>query len=244
MSNDNRVALISGSTQGIGKEISRRFVQDGWKVIQNSRSLIPKLDIIGSQHITADVTNLKECVFLVESVLKEFGSIDALVCNVGSGLNVGLEFSSTERWEHYLNANLNSASSLISAALDALLESKGSVTAISSICSLAAIEGAPIEYSAAKAALNSYFKSLAIKHAISGVRFNIVAPGNVIFPGSTWDQKLKIDSAGTNSYISANVPMGGFVNPEEIAAAVAFLASKESNSTTGAVLVIDRGQTI
>jgi len=244
MPTKNRVALISGSTQGIGKEIARRFVNDGWTVIQNSRSSISNLDIIGSQHITADVTDFNECVFLIQSILKEFGSIDSLVCNVGSGVNVGSGFSNTERWDHYLRVNLNSASNLISAALEALLDSKGSVTAISSICGLGVTEGAPIEYSAAKAALNSYFKSLAIKYAVNGVRFNIVAPGNVLFAGSTWDQKLKFDSVATNAYISNNVPMGGFVNPEEVAAAVAFLASKESSSTTGAVLVIDRGQTV
>ena len=244
MPTKSRIALISGSTHGIGKAIARRFVDDGWTVVQNSRNPMSNSDLIGAKHFIADVTNLTECKSLVNSAISEFGQIDALVCNTGSGVDIGVEFSNIERWDHFLRINLNSASNLISASIEALKESKGSVTAISSICGIASIEGAPIEYSAAKAALNTYIKSLAIKYGPEGVRFNIVAPGNVLFAGSTWDRKLKVDSAAVMAYISENVPMNGFVDPQEVAAAVAFLVSQESNSTTGAVLVIDRGQSL
>ena len=240
----SRVALISGSTHGIGKAIVQRFVNDDWVVLQNSRNPISNSNLIGAKHFIADITNLPECKSLVDSVVREFGQIDALICNIGSGADIGAEISKMERWDHFLSINLNSASNLISAALSALKESKGSVTAISSICGMVTIEGAPIEYSAAKAALNTYIKSLAIKHGPEGVRFNVVAPGNVLFTGSTWDHKLKVDKAAVMAYISEHVPMNGFVEPQEVAAAVAFLASQESNSITGAVLAIDRGQSL
>lgn len=240
----SRVALISGSTYGIGKAIAQKFVEDGWTVVQNSRNPISNAELIGAKHFIADVTNLAECKSLVESVLSEFGQIDALICNTGSGVDTGDELSKMQRWDHFLRINLNSASNLISAALNALKESKGSVTAISSICAIVTIAGAPIEYSGAKAALNAYIKSLAIKHGPEGVRFNIVAPGNVLFGGSTWDHKLIKSREATLAYITKNVPMNGFVDPKEVAAAVAFLASQESSSTTGAVLVIDRGQSL
>jgi 3-oxoacyl-[acyl-carrier protein] reductase len=240
----SRVALISGSTHGIGMAIVQRFVNDGWTVVQNSRNSISKSELIGAKHFIADVTNFKECKSLVDSVIGELGQIDALICNTGSGVDIGDEFSKMQRWDHFLRINLNSASNLISAALNSLKESKGSVTAISSICGIATIEGAPIEYSASKAALNTYIKSLAIKHGPDGVRFNVVAPGNVLFDGSTWDSKLKNNRAAILAYISENVPMNGFVDPKEVAAAVAFLASQESKSTTGAVLTIDRGQSL
>ena len=241
---NSRVALISGSTHGIGKAIAQKFVNNGWTVVQNSRNPISSSELIGAKHFIADVTNLMECESLVDLVMREFGQIDALICNTGSGVDIGAEFSKIDRWDHYLRNNLNSASNLISAALNALKGSKGSVTAISSICGVVSIEGAPIEYSAAKAALNTYIKSLAIKHAPEGVRFNVVAPGNVLFAGSTWDRKMTLNRVATSAYISQNVPMDGFVDPQEVAAAVAFLASEESNSTTGAVLVIDRGQSL
>ena len=244
MSTKGRIALISGSTHGIGKVIAERFVEDGWIVVQNSRNSISDLELVGAKHFIADVTNREECKSLVDSVINEFGRIDALICNTGSGAEIGAEFSDLKRWDHFLSLNLNAASYLISAALGALKDSKGSVTAISSICGIVSIEGAPIEYSTAKAALNKYMKSLAIKHGPDGVRFNVVAPGNVLFPGSTWDRKLKVDSASVEAYISENVPLNGFVAPLEVAAAVAFMSSSESKSTTGAILVIDRGQSL
>ena len=239
-----KVAIISGSTHGIGKSIAERFVDDGWSVVQNSRNPILDSELVGAKHFVADVTNLVDCKLLVDSVINEFGRIDALICNAGSGAELGAEFSEIERWDHFLSINLNSASYLVSAALDALKDSKGSVTAISSICGIVSVEGAPIEYSTAKAALNRYIKKLAIKHGTDNVRFNVVAPGNVLFPGSTWDRKLKIDGPSVIAYVAENVPMKGFVTPQEVAAAVAFLSSQESNSTTGAVLVIDRGQSL
>lgn len=238
------VALVSGATHGIGKAITKRLVDEGWTVVQNSRNEIPNSELIGAGHYVADVTKLLECEGLVTSVIKEFGKLDALICNVGSGAEIGAEFSKMERWDHFLRINLSSASNLISAALGVLQESKGSVVAISSICGTVSVPGAPVEYSAAKTALNTYIKSLASEYGKNGVRFNIVAPGNVLFEGSSWHRKIKNDSRETEKYISKNVPLGGFIEPQEVAAAVAFLASQESKSTTGAVLVIDRGQSL
>ena len=238
------VVLVSGATHGIGKAITKKFVDDGWTVVQNSRNKISNSELIGAKHYVADVTKLAECEELITLVIKEFGKLDALICNVGSGADIGAEFSKMERWDHFLGVNLSSTSNLISAGLGALLESRGSVVAISSICGIVAVPGAPVEYSAAKAALNIYIKSLASKYGKNGVRFNLVAPGTVLFEGSNWHRKIEKDSQSIEKYISENVPLGGFVAPQEIAAAVAFLASQESKSTTGAVFVIDRGQSL
>ena len=244
MKTNGLVVLVSGATHGIGKAITKKFVDDGWTVVQNSRNKISNSELIGAKHYIADVTKFEECEELITLVMKEFGKLDALICNVGSGADIGTEFTKMERWDHFLRINLSSASNLISAALGALLESKGSVVAISSVCGVVSVPGAPIEYSAAKKALNTYIKSLASKYGKSGIRFNVVAPGNVLFEGSSWHRKIENDSLGTDQYISENVPLGGFVEPQEIAAAVAFLANQESKSTTGAVLIIDRGQSL
>lgn len=244
MQAEDLVVLISGATHGIGKAISKKFVNDGWTVVQNSRNVISDLELIGAKHYVADVTKMSECEDLIKSVIEKFGKLDALICNVGSGVDVSAEFSIMERWDHFLTINLSSASNLISAAMGVLLESKGSVIAISSICGIVSVPGAPVEYSAAKTALNRYIQSLASNYGKNGLRFNVVAPGNVLFEGSSWHRKIQEDGNSTEIYISEKVPLGGFVAPEEIAAAVAFLASQESKSTTGVVLVIDRGQTL
>ena len=103
---------------------------------------------------------------------------------------------------------------------------------------------APVEYSVAKTALNAYIKLMAMKYGEVGVRFNAVSPGNVIFENSTWEKKIKLDPIAVENYINQNVPLKDFINPEEVAAAVSFLSSLDSKSTTGTILTIDGGQSL
>jgi 3-oxoacyl-[acyl-carrier protein] reductase len=125
-----------------------------------------------------------------------------------------------------------------------LLKSGGNVVAISSICGSYQVNGVPVEYSVSKAALNMFIKSMALKYGKSGVRFNAVSPGNVMFNGSTWHTKLKNNEAEVNKFIIDNVPMGVFVESEDVAEAVLFLASNKSRFTTGAIINVDGGQSL
>ena len=242
MANFGKVALVSGSTNGIGKVIAARFVSEGYTVIQNSRDKINDEDLLGAKHIEGDVTNYKSCLEIIEVINAEYGRLDVLVCNVGSGADLETIILSEERWSHFLSSNLLSCTFLVDSALQLLIKSKGNVVAISSICGYGIVRGAPVEYSVAKAALNMYIKSIALKHGGDGIRFNAVSPGNVMFEGSTWHTKFKKNEKQVTKYISENVPMGEFIKPEAIAEAVIFLASDGSKSTTGVVLNIDGGQ--
>lgn len=242
MANFGKVALVSGSTNGIGKVIAARFVSEGYTVIQNSRNKLNNYDLLGAKHIEGDVTNYKICLEIVESIKAEYGRLDVLVCNVGSGADLDTSILPGDRWSHFLSSNLLSCTFLVDSALQLLIKSKGNVVAVSSICGYGVIKGAPVEYSVAKAALNMYIKSMALKHGDSGIRFNAVSPGNVMFEGSIWHNKLKKNEKQVTQYISENVPMGEFIKPEAIAEAVIFLASEGSKSTTGIVLNIDGGQ--
>jgi 3-oxoacyl-[acyl-carrier protein] reductase len=242
LANFGKVALVSGSTNGIGKVIAARFVDDGYIVIQNSRNKLNNNDLLGAKHVEGDVTNYKTCLEIIESVKAEYGRLDVLVCNVGSGADLDTSILPRERWSHFLSSNLLSCTFLVDSALQLLIKSKGNVVAISSICGYSIVKGAPVEYSVAKAALNMYIKSMAFKHGNSGIRFNAVSPGNVMFEGSTWHSKLKKNEKQVTKYISENVPMGAFIKPESIAEATLFLASSGSNSTTGVVLNVDGGQ--
>ena len=88
MANFGKVALVSGSTNGIGKVIAARFVSEGYTVIQNSRNRINDEDLLGAKHIEGDVTNYKTCLEIIEVINAEYGRLDVLVCNVGSGADL------------------------------------------------------------------------------------------------------------------------------------------------------------
>ena len=244
MVNSEKVAFISGSTKGIGKAVAARFVKKGYAVIQNSRNQVNKEELLGIKHIKGDVTNYESCLEIIESIKAEYGRLDVLVCNVGNGSELDSNILSKERWSHFLSTNLLSTTFLVGAALPLLLKSKGNVVAISSICGSSIVKGAPIEYSVAKSALNAYIKSMAFNHGLDGIRFNAVAPGNVLFEGSTWQNKIEKDEQLINKFISEKVPMGLFILPDAIAESVLFLAEDISQFTTGVVFNVDGGQSL
>ena len=240
MSNE-QIVLVTGSSKGIGLSIARKFKKEKWAVIQNSRNEISKDSLIGDTCIFADVTKSDEVISLMKQIKDTYGHLDAIVCNVGSGKNIDSS-NSQERWNYFIKVNLFSATNIVDQALP-LLENS-SVTVISSICGNSAIDGAPVEYSTAKAALNQYIKVMAKKYAEKEIRFNSVSPGNVIFDGSQWEEKLKSDEKNTNDYIKQNVPMGKFIEPQDVAEMVYYLSSNNSRFITGQNFVIDGGQSL
>ena len=240
MSNE-QIVLVTGSSKGIGLSIARKFKKEKWAVIQNSRNEISKDSLIGDTCIFADVTKSDEVISLMNQIKDTYGHLDAIVCNVGSGKNLN-SGNSQERWDYFIKVNLFSATNIVDQALP-LLENS-SVTVISSICGNSVIDGAPVEYSTAKAALNQYIKVMAKKYAEREIRFNSVSPGNVIFDGSQWEEKLKSDKKNTNDYIKQNVPMGKFIEPQDVAEMVYHLSSNNSRFITGQNFVIDGGQSL
>lgn len=239
--NNKQIVLVTGSSKGIGAAIAKKFKDSNWVVIQNSRTIISEESLIGDTSITADVTRSDEVTSLVKQIQNTYGHLDALVCNVGSGKNIDSS-DSEERWNHFIKMNLLSASNIIEQALPLLDHS--SVTVISSICGNSVVDGAPIEYSTAKAALNQYIRVMGKKYAEKEIRFNSVSPGNVIFDGSQWGEKLKSDEKNTTNYIEQNVPMGKFIEPQDISEMVYYLSSINSRFITGQNFVIDGGQSL
>jgi len=234
------IVLVTGSTSGIGLEIARKFVNEGGSVIQNARNIPNKSRIIGSDFFAADVTNKSECEALYKKIVSKYKGIDILICNVGSGAPRENFITSREKWDHYLSLNLFSAINTIDVFLP--LMHSGKILVISSICGSGLIRNAPIEYSVAKAALNHYIKLLALNYAKSGHIFNIISPGNVVYQGSRWSERLIEDEAGTLNYIKNNVPLGNFIDPKEIANLAFFLTSSANKSITGSIIPVDGGQ--
>ncbi len=176
-------------------------------------------------------------------VTELWDGVDVLVCNVGSGTGRGGFQLSAGDWSSIFEINLWTTVRLVEVFLPAMVDAKrGAILFISSIAGLESF-GAPLPYSAAKAALEKYSKDLSRQVAAHGVRVNTIAPGNILFDGGTWQRKLAADSAGVTSMIAREVPLARFGEPAEIGAATAFLASDRAGFITGARLVADGGQT-
>jgi 3-oxoacyl-[acyl-carrier protein] reductase len=188
-------------------------------------------------------TNPADCERLVAAVQARFGRLDVLVANAGSGASVAPGRETPEEWRRVIELNLFTATNLIGAARPLLArDGGGAVVCISSICGREAL-GAPVTYSAAKAALDATVNGLSRPFAAEGVRINGVAPGNILFPGGTWDRKLAENAEAVAAMLARDVPQGGLGRPEDVANAVTFLASPRAAFITGAVLVVDGGQT-
>ena len=124
-----------------------------------------------------------------------------------------------------------------------LSKRNGVVVCISSICGVESIPGAPIAYSVSKAALNHYVKIAANSLAQKNIRINAIAPGNILFKGSTWDKKMKANKKKVYKMIHDNVALKKFGTPNDISSLTMYLSSDLSSFATGSIWTIDGGQT-
>jgi 3-oxoacyl-[acyl-carrier protein] reductase len=245
---DGRVALVTGASRGIGLAIARMFGSEGAKVALAARGhdgLQQAGAEIGgsvSQH-TADVSDPAAAMALARDVEKKWGRIDILICNVGSGASVPPGQENAAEWRRVMDVNLFATTNTIEAVRPVMQRGSGdrAIVCVSSICGLAAL-GAPVTYSAAKAALNATVRGLARPLAQDGIRINAVAPGNILFDGGTWARKLAENKQGVDDMLAREVPLRRLGTPEEIADVVSFLASPRAAFITGTVIVADGGQ--
>lgn len=244
---DGKNALITGSTKGIGKAIATLLHKEGCNVTINGRDSKTLSDTVSlfKERIhgcVADVTDPNDCKTLIKETINQWGSIDVLVCNVGDGASVPPGKETLDEWKQILDKNFYSTVNIIDSAKDELSKTQGSIVCVSSMTGMETI-GAPITYSVAKSALNAYVKNLSKPLAKLGVRINAVAPGNVLFEGSVWEKKLSENPSNVQNLLKNDVALGRFGKPEEIVNFVVFLASETASFATGALFVVDGGQT-
>lgn len=243
---NKKIALITGSSSGIGFGIAKKLSDEGCFVILNSRhekTLKNSAKKLGS-HITflkADVTKPEKCHLLVEKIIKKYGKLDILICNVGGGTSKPPGKESIDQWQKMYEINFLSTINMIKYAEKYLSKSKGTVVCISSIAGIDRI-GATLPYSTAKAAINMYVKGVSKYLATQKIRINAVAPGNIMFDGSVWEKKMKNNPNRVRKILREEVSLKRFGTPEEIGNLVGFLVSPVSSFITGQIIIADGGQ--
>lgn len=242
----DKVALVTGSSRGIGRAIASLLHDEGCRVVLNGRdrnSLEEATAVFpGAVACVGDVTRPDIARTVVAGTLAAFGRLDILVCNVGSGRSVPPGEENGDEWQRVFATNLWSATNTVEAARNALIEYRGCVVCISSICGLEVIPGAPVTYSAAKAALHAYVRGIARPLGRDGVRINAVAPGNIMFDGSAWARRMVEDETAVRAMLEREVALARLGTAEDVAQLVAWLASPRASFATGGVWTLDGGQ--
>lgn len=242
----NKKVVITGSSKGIGLELANKFHSEGCQLITNGRN---EKDLSKSfnhmpncKYITSDVSDPIQAESFITEAANYLDGIDILICNVGSGNSVKPGEENYSEWQKVLSKNLFSTTNCVEYARSYLANSNGSIICISSICGSQVIEGAPTTYTVAKAALNTYVKSISKPLSNDGIRINAISPGNILFKGSTWERKLKDDPKFVKEMLNKNVPLKRFGDPSEIANLALYLSSDNAKFVTGSVWQIDGGQ--
>ena len=240
----SKVALVTGSSRGLGRATALELAERGCTVAvhyarseEQAQEVVGKIEVAGGRAMAfkADVADAEACQALVESVTKELGSLDVLINNAGITRDTLALRMKAEDWQQVLDTNLSAAFYLCKAALRGMLRAKwGRVVNISSVVGVMGNVG-QANYVAAKAGLIGLTKALAQEYASKGVTVNAVAPG---FIASDMTEDLAADLKA--KYLE-RIPVGRFGKPEEVAKAVAFLASEDAAYISGQTLVVDGG---
>lgn len=239
----NKVALVTGAASGIGRATAMRLASEGARVMladMNSEGLSETANMISSEtvQIVFDAAQRAECQEIVSNTITEFGQLDVL-CNIaGFAMCKNFMDISGDQWSKMIDVNLNSVFHISQAALPHLLISKGNIVNMASSAGLVG-QAYNSSYCATKGGVVMLSKALAVEFASRGVRVNAVCPGAVETPLTN---SFAPPEDADISLMERLYPLIEMAQPEEIAGAVAYLASSEARFVTGDAFSIDGGQ--
>lgn len=243
---ENRVALIVGSTSGIGEAMAKAFASEGALVVVNGRRqeagdrVVKAIEEAGGKatFIQADITKVEDCERLIEETVKTYGGFDILINNAGIAKPASMEELDLELWDSTYNTNIRSYFVLIKKALPHLLKSEhANIINTSSLASIRAFDQ-QFSYGSTKAAVSQFTRMLAVSYADKGIRVNGIAPGVI---------DTDILANAPEEYIDAiadGIPMKRLGQPEEIANLAVFLASDKASYITGQIILCDGGSSL
>ena len=247
---ENRVAIITGATSGIGEATARLFAEEGARVVVSGRDeargrkVAAAIADAGGKavFIRADVTRASDCERLVAETLKAFGGrLDVLFNNAGVFHPHNAVDCTEEEWDATLDSSLKGAWLMSKYALPTMIgQGRGVIIHQASGWSIQGGDQA-VAYCAAKGGVVVMTKAMAIDHGPQGIRVNCLCPGDVETPMLSADAAARGQSYADYMKGAATRPLGRVGTPEELAKAALFLASDDSSFMTGAALVVDGG---
>ena len=236
---DGAVAIVTGGASGLGAATAALLAERGARVAVLDRNLTG----VPEEYFSAvcDVTDSAQVDAAVAAVVEHFGALDIVINNAGIGAAGNIAANDDDEWHRVLDVNIVGLARVSRAALPHLRRS--SRAAIVNTCSIAAIAGLPDRalYSASKGAVAAVTLAMAADHVREGIRVNAVTPGTADTPwvGRLLDAAEDRDAAA--AALRARQPMGRLVTAQEVANAIAYLASPNASSTTGTLLGVDGG---
>ena len=251
----NKVALITGASKGIGEGIARVFAKEGANLILCARSANTQQladDLMKEYGVKAifapcDVASVEGCQKAVQMGLDAFGTIDILVSNAGVCRLGNFLDTTQDDLDFHLNVNVKGAWNMSKAILPIMqANKKGSIVIMSSVTGYMVADPGEAAYAMTKSALIGLTRALAREFAQDGIRVNAICPGYVDTPMA---QSIAVQSCAENpdsvkDGIASATPMQRLATPEEVGNLAAFLASEESSYITGTQVVIDGGSTL
>ncbi|GAW91073.1 3-oxoacyl-[acyl-carrier-protein] reductase [Calderihabitans maritimus] len=244
---DNRVAIVTGASRGIGRATALALASAGASVVVNyfgseeaAREVVSCIEAKGGRALAlqADVANGEAVAKLVESTLDHFGRVDILVNNAGITRDNLLLRMKEDDWDKVINTNLKGVYNCTKAVLKPMMKQKeGRIINIASVVGISGNAG-QANYAAAKAGIIGFTKSVAKEVASRGILVNAVAPGFIITDMTdSLSEKAKAE-------LQEKIPLGRLGKPEDVAQVVLFLASPAAGYITGQVINVDGGMLI